>query len=754
VTGNKPRAPFPTKEQILEFIKDSPTPVGKREIARAFSLDAEQKMMLKGVLKEMKEEGAVARGRDRRLAPDGALPAVGVIDIIDQDLDGELIAIPATWDEEEQGPPPRILMEPKRGVVPKQGDRVLAKLTRTTGNTYLASPIRIIGRGETVVLGVLEKARGGAMLQPVDKRNNKQLFIPSARLKDAQLGEIVLARPLPGRRFGARDAEVVERIGMADAPKAFSLIAIHQHGIPNEFPEAAIDECDGMTVPELGSRADLRDIPLVTIDGEDARDFDDAVFAEPDDGEGNPGGFRILVAIADVAHYVLPGLALDRQAELRGNSVYFPDRVVPMLPEALSNELCSLKPGVERACMAVRMRITADGKLIGWKFMRGLMRSAARLTYERVQRAMDGNPDDLTGPLLEPVIKPLYAAYHALDKARRERQTLELEIVERRVLVAPDGSVTGIVPRSRLDSHKLIEEFMIAANVAAAEALEKRSAPAMYRIHEPPSLDKLEALRESLDALGYKLARGNVPTPGLFTGILAKAKDTPKSEIVSTLVLRSQSQARYSPDNAGHFGLALARYCHFTSPIRRYADVLVHRALVRAYGLGEGGLPPGAEERFEALGEAISITERRAATAEREVVDRYTAAFLVDKVGATFEGRIGGVIRAGLFVTLKETGADGLVPVSTLPWDRYFHDEVQHALVGENSGLTFTLGEAVTVRLVEAEPVTGGMIFEIIEGGEVRKPGPGKRGPARRPPPRKGPPRGGVPKGVPRGRRR
>jgi ribonuclease R len=358
------------------------------------------------------------------------------------------------------------------------------------------------------------------------------------------------------------------------------------------------------------------------------------------------------------------------------------------------------------------------------------MRSAARLIYEQAQAARDGQPDEVTGPLLEPVIAPLYGAYEALLRGRAARGTLELEIPERQVILGEDGHIERIVPRQRLDSHKLIEEFMILANVAAAEALEAKKRPAMYRIHEAPPMDKLEALRQALDGLGYKLAKGEAVRPRHFTGILAKAEGTDKEELISTLILRSQSQAKYSPDNPGHFGLALRRYCHFTSPIRRYADLLVHRALIAAYRLGDGGLSDDEAGKFDEIGEHISATERRAIVAER--------------VGATFSATVSGVTRFGLFVTLDETGADGLIPISTLADDYFIHDEVNHALVGERTGTTFTLSDRVVVELVEADAVTGGMVFSIVEGGKEGR--PVKKG--------RGGPRGGKPRGAPRGGKR
>jgi len=721
--SDKKQAPLPTKEQVLEFINDSNIPVGKREIARAFQLKGQQRAELRVLLKELEKDGTIDRGHKRRMAPKGVLPEVSIIEVTELDIDGELHAKPVATQTQAVDEAIHILLSPgkRRSAAPKVGDRVLARLRRIGEKEYEAEAIRILEKGAQKTLGLLEPARGGAILRPTDRRNNKEFFIPEGELKGAKAGQLVLASAMPGRSLGIQTASVTEIIGALSDDKAFSLIAIHAHGIPHVFSDAVIKEAEAHKAPTLGKRDDLRDIPLVTIDGADARDFDDAVFAERDDDPNNKDGWHLIVAIADVSHYVHYNSALDKSAVERGNSVYFPDRVVPMLPEALSNGLCSLRPKEDRACLAVHMWISKEGNLLRHKFVRGLMQSVARLTYEQVQSALDGFTDDVTDTLLDDVLKPLYGAYSALDQARAKRGTLELEIPERQIFLNDEGRIKDIQMRQRLDSHKLIEEFMICANVAAAEALEFKNAPAMYRVHESPSLDKLEALRESLAGMGFNLAKGAVIRPHHFTGILKQASDTDKIELISSIVLRSQSQAKYSSDNLGHFGLALDRYCHFTSPIRRYSDVLVHRSLISAYNLGDDGLTGEQASKFQEIGDEISNMERRASGAEREVVDRYTTAYLADQIGASFKARINGVTRFGLFVTLGDTGADGLVPVSTLPYDRYFHDETAHALIGDKKRLAFTLGDKVEVKLSEADIVTGSMIFEMLEGGKTFK---------------------------------
>ena len=622
------------------------------------------------------------------------------------------------------------------------GDRMLARLTPADDGTYTAAVIRRLAAESGRVVGIYEPANGGRVT-PTDRRQKHDLAVTRSDAAGAKSGELVVAELLPGRRLGLREARIVERLGSTEDPSAISLIAIHNRDIPVAFPPDALAQAEAARPVTLDGRQDLRAVPLVTIDGADARDFDDAVWAAPDDDK-NRGGFKLIVAIADVAHYVRTDCALDKSAYDRGNSVYFPDRVVPMLPEALSNGLCSLRPGEDRGCLACHMRIDKDGQLIAHRFERAVMRSAARLTYEQAQAALDGQPDDKTRPLVDHVLKPLYAAFAALAAARDKRQALEIDLPERQVVLGADGRVSAITPRPRLDSHRLIEEFMIAANVAAAEALEAKRAPCMYRVHGEPDAERIEALREVVDALGLKLARGAV-RPAQLNRLLAKAANKPEAHMVNQLVLRAQAQAEYNPANIGHFGLALPRYAHFTSPIRRYSDLLVHRALIGAYKLGADGLKRGDKTDFVKAAEHISSTERRAVAAERDALDRYTAAFLQDKVGAEFTGTVNGVTRFGLFVELDETGADGLVPISTLPRDYYVHDEAIHALVGRETGRTYTLGQAVTVLLAEANPVKGSLVFHIVgddgngAGGQAsgkRKTG-GRPGRNRRQPPRR-----------------
>lgn len=713
--------PCPDSNTILDFIRQAQTPQGKREIARAFGIKGDgDRRDLKHILRTLEADGAIVKmGSGTYGVPQG-LPSVGIVRVCEIDIDGDTLALPMDWNEAVQGSPPRVEIMPGKHGHPalKEGDRALVRFHRVEENLYEARVIRRLEEASGRVLGlVIRHKSGNFILQPAHRKAKHDFDIAQADLNGATDGDLAVGEILPARGMKRKKVRIVETIGRRDDPKAISLLSLHEAGLHDHFPAAALSETEGMQVPDLKGRDDLRSIPLVTIDGADARDFDDAVFAE----KLEDGGFHLIVAIADVAYYVRPGSALDKEAYRRGNSTYFPDRVVPMLPEALSNDLCSLRPKENRACMAAHLWIGKDGGLKKYKFVRGVMRSAARLTYEQVQAARNGHPDDITGPLMESVIAPLYDAFAVLDKARRMRGALDLDLPERQILIDKNGNMTGVKVRARLDSHKLIEEFMILANVAAAQALEDKKAPCVYRVHDRPSADKLDGAREFVEAFGLSLPKGGIAKPAQINHVLEQAAKLPYSHLISMVILRTQSQAVYDPENIGHFGLALRRYAHFTSPIRRYADLLVHRSLIRAYDLGPGGLTDAEEASLEEKSEHISQTERTSAEAERSSVDRFTAAWLSERVGAEFTGSINGVTRFGLFVTLDESGADGLVPMRSLPDDFYIHDEQQHALIGRRRGLVYRLGASVTVRLTEADGLSGSAVFQIVgnEGADI-----------------------------------
>jgi len=717
--------------EILKFIRSSNKPVTKREVARAFGIKGgENRVALKQILKKLEKDSVISKQPGGIYSVPGGLPPVGVVQVVEITADGDVFARLGEWDDALQGDQPRIEVVPDKKTFPKlkENSRALVRLSRQSdgkGDWYEARIIKSIDdeHDKGSVMGMLKYNKHGPYLAPADKKAKFEFDINPGDLNGAKEGDLIVGEMVPARGLKRKKVKVTEVLGKQGDPKAISLISLHEAGIVEAFPAAAIKDADGLKVPELKKREDLRDVPLVTIDGADARDFDDAVYAE----KQSDGGFHLIVAIADVAHYVKAGSALDDEAQRRGNSTYFPDRVVPMLPEALSNDLCSLRPKENRACMVCHMWIDGEGKLKKYKFTRGLMRSAARLTYEQVQAAKDGMRDDLTGPLMDRVINPLYEAYAVLDKARLKRGALDLDLPERRVVIDEKGDMTGVVTRERLDAHKLIEEFMILANVAAASALEDKRDPKLfpcvYRIHDKPSLDKLNSVREFVESFGISMPKGQVVEPSQVNRVLRQAAKLEYSHLISQVILRSQSQAVYHTQNIGHFGLALDKYAHFTSPIRRYADLLVHRSLIKAYGLGDGGISEGEIARIEEIAAHISTTERTSMVAERNAVDRFTASYLSEHIGATFEGRINGVTRFGLFVTLKESGADGIVPMRSLKNDFYEHDEDQHALIGKRTGNIFRLGASVTVKLKEADGLTGSTVLEMtgksVHGADI-----------------------------------
>lgn len=733
---------LPSRDALLTYLAErfraGATNVTRRELVREFAIPADRRADLRDLLHALEREGVLQRPPKGASPADArrarkALPEMLVLLVTGADPEDETLETrPLLWTEDSA--PPVILLDPGN-TAPTVGDRVLARLSR--GGALRASAIRVIETPPDRVVGMVEPAAPGARLRPTDRRNKEEFVIGPADLADAEPGELVLAELIPdiGRRpLGLRAVRVIERLGRLGDPRAVSLICIYQLGIPDMFSADALAEAEAAAPVALAARTDLRPLKLITIDGEDARDFDDAVFAEPDSDPGNPGGWHLIVAIADVAHYVQPGSALDLAAWERGNSVYFPDRVVPMLPEALSNNLCSLRPDEDRACLAVHIWIDALGNKLQHRFVRGLMRSHARLTYNSAQALHDDPGDD--GALRAEVLRPLFGAYRSLLVARERRGTLDLDLPERLIKIE-DGKVTAIQPRPRFDSHKLIEEFMILANVCAAESLEASGQPCMYRIHDAPSDEKLETLREFLASLDLRLAKGQVVKPRHFMQLLQRAEGSPHQRLLNEVVLRSQAQAAYSPENIGHFGLALVKYAHFTSPIRRYADLCVHRALIRGLNLPETGALPSAHglDWFIETATHISSTERRAAQAEREAVERYVAAYLADRVGAEFAATINGVTSFGLFITLTDTQAGGLIPMRALPRDYYHYDEGRQRLVGERYQRTYVLGDALSVRLMDADAVTGSLVFAPTEAGDGDDaPAPSPQGRRRGPP--------------------
>lgn len=715
---------LPTREELVEFISQSSGKVGKREIARAFGIRGGEKIYLKQLLKELEDEGVLDR-KKKNLSNAEELPSVMVVDIRERDRDGEFLAFPVEWDS-SKGEQPRFVVTSYRNPKGKRpapgiGNRVLLHIDKTTkskDNTYSGKIIKVLKKERSVTLGLFRaNASGGGFFVPVQKKDRgKEIPINPGDENGAQDGDLISITLVKAGRFGIPHARVKERLGSIKSERSVSLIAIHAHNIPFDFPQEVLSEAENMGSASMYHRADWRNLPFITIDPPDAKDHDDAVFATLDPNPENPGGFIISVAIADVAYYVRPGSALDREALRRGNSVYFPDRVVPMLPERISNNLCSLRPQEDRPALAVQFVAGADGKIRKSSFHRIMMRSVAKLSYEQAQAAIDGRPDDTTSPILETILKPLWQAYHCVKQMRDKRSPLDLELPERKIILDSDGQVARVVVPPHLEAHKLIEEFMIQANVAAAEFLEKSSIPLIYRIHEEPSFEKMRSLSDVLASIGLKIPKQSVLRPFLFNRILAAVKNTKHELFINEIVLRSQSQAEYSSENIGHFGLNLHHYAHFTSPIRRYSDLVVHRGIIRALKAGEGALPISVSKQDLAeISTLISAAERRAMAAERETIERLIAYFLADHIGATFDGIIAGVTKVGLFVRLLETGADGFVPANSLGRDYYAFHEKSMSLIGEHSNESFQLGDKVTVRLAEVVPAAGAIRFEIID---------------------------------------
>ncbi|MBY0565401.1 MAG: ribonuclease R [Hyphomonadaceae bacterium] len=723
-----------TRELVLAALQKSGGAARKGDLARALGIGPDQKKELRQILRALEEEGALGRTGRKTYADTHALPASGVMDIVDRDADGELLAR-MRGPEGLFGPVVRLAPGDARGTKGEAaigvGDRVLARIARTDDGLE-ARVVKRLGQSAHRILGVFramkdERGRkfGGGRVEPADRKARFDIVIEAQNVGEAKHGDLVLveidARQAE-RAHGPKRGLIKEIVGNESDPRAASILAMHTHGIMPGFTPDEDAQANAAKPAPLKGRVDLRQVPLITIDPEDARDHDDAVFAQPDGDAKNPGGWRVWVAIADVSHYVTPGSALDRGAFRRGNSTYFPDRVAPMLPETLSADLCSLREGEERACLAVEMVFDKAGQKRRHQFVRGLMRSAAKLSYEAAQAAIDGEPNEKTKPLLEPILKPLWAAYACVWAGREKRQPLEIDAPEHKILFK-DGRIVGVTRRERFDAHKLIEEFMIQANVCAAETLELKGRPQIYRIHDRPSDEKIAALTDFLPTVDMSWAKGQSVTAARFNRILQLAQASPNKDIINEVVLRTQSQAVYAPDNIGHFGLNLARYSHFTSPIRRYADVTIHRALIRALGLGDDGATEKDEARYEETAKHISETERKSMAAERDATSRFIAAFLADRIGATFTGRVTGVTRFGLFVRLDETQADGLAPIRSLGDERWHHDEAAHALVGEQSGVRFPLGMRVEVRLDEATPISGGLLFSVLTDPEPPAPG-------------------------------
>jgi len=738
---------LPSEEEIIKFASTLNGLVGKATIAQHFKVKNAEHSKLKALLNRMRQKGTFPNlinddSRDDKKLQNfdrkstAKLDPTTVLRVARLDEDGEIVLELVNWDSTARGDAPAIRLKEKgdkRGGQRSDsqplaaGDLILARLTpdKTVKNSYNARILKRLENNRESQLGVIRQAGTDLRIVPTEKKARFDFEIARGQEHQAKPGDLVRFEFLTGGSQGHRRTKVLERMGNIDDFQNISLIALTEQGIPVEMPLDVTAEAERIAPFKMSAKAkhtDMRKVPLITIDPPDAKDHDDAVWAERDDDPHNRGGVKVIVAIADVAYYVHNGSKLDTEAQKRGNSTYLPDRVVPMLPEKLSNELCSLKGGVDRPALACFMTFDKNGKKLQHHFDRILMKSAAKLSYREAQDAIDGKPGDVAAPLLENVLEPLWAAYKVLLKGRDMRQPLNLELPERKLIFDKHGLMSDVIIADRFDAHKLVEEFMIQANVAAAESLEKHKIPVIYRIHDAPSPEKLVALAEFLKTLGLSAPTGQVMKPANFNGILAKVSGTEHEHVVNQVVLRSQSQAIYTTENLGHFGLNLRRYAHFTSPIRRYADLTVHRGLIRAFNLGSDGLSDGEISQLEEIAQEISKTERRSMVAERDTKDRMIAGFLSEEIGSTFSGRIGGMAPAGLFITLEGTGADGFIPVSTLAGDYFVHDETAMKMVGERTGETFQVGDQVQVKLQKVTPVSGGMQMEMISQGREGKP--------------------------------
>lgn len=588
------------------------------------------------------------------------------------------------------------------------GDRFIGNIINKQGTYWVKPVIRtsMFGVSQDTVRGVMIKENGRYLLKSTEKNTKEECKIINPKM--ANVGDFVSGFFTGSGR--TKQFEIVKSLGKFDLNKATASLVLDKYDIPYEFSPAVIKEAANLPQFDKNIREDFTHIPFVTIDGEDSKDFDDAVFAERKDN-----GFHIMVAIADVAFYVKPHTELDREAYKRGNSVYLPNMVVPMLPEILSNDLCSLRPKEERAAITCSMNIDLNGNILNYNFKRAVIKSAARLNYKEVQNAIDGNFNNNTLHIFKNVIQPIYEAYFAFDKAKKARGALELESDEIKIKIDKNGMVAKVEKYEIYTSNKIIEEFMVAANVCAAKALYGKNIPIMYRIHEKPLEEKLVDMKPLLQELGINLPDAPAIKPEHFNKVLELCAKKGYSDGISNLILRLQSQAKYSPSNIGHFGLALEDYAHFTSPIRRYSDILVHRALINAYNLPDGGglEKEATEKSFKEAGEHISQTERKAVNAERELVSRFLALYLEPSIGQDFEVKVSGVSTAGLFVKIESIGAEGLIPMRTMPDDYYDVEASNTMLVGRER--SFAMGEKLMAKLVETSPVSGGMIFKYID---------------------------------------
>ncbi|MBB4076328.1 ribonuclease R [Bartonella fuyuanensis] len=709
---------LPHKKEILSFINENPNKLSKREITKAFNLKGDSRIWLKNILRELKDQNLISKSKQRKREINKIkLPPIALVKIIEHNKDGCFIAQPLEWEEDTK---PNIAIHSfhhiKGGSI-GVGDHILVKIFRNKNpqsSPYTGHIIRKIDVSPKSTFGVVRKLENNQWrLDPIDRKTSELIAEISPEMK-IKIGDLVEVEIKKNTGYGLKSAQIKNVLGHIENEKTLSMIALLSKGIPYIFPESVLKQVKHIKAAKMDNREDWRQLPFITIDPPDAKDHDDAVYATKDKDSANNGGWIVIVAIADVSHYIKTGSALDKEALKRGNSVYFPDTVVPMLPERLSHDLCSLREGKERPALAVRMIFDANGNKRKHSFHRIMMRVKAKLSYQEVQLARKKHINERNIPLLENILYPLWEAYTCLKAARNRRQPLKLEITEKKIILDQNGCIQDVINEEHLEAHRLIEEFMIQANIAASETLKKHHQPFIYRIHDKPSLAKQEILRNFLQSLGIPLSRSTELTSARLNRILEKAAHTQQQDLVNQVILRSQSQAEYNPKNNGHFGLNLQNYTHFTSPIRRYADLIIHRALIKALKLGNDQLTDIQEQNLAEIATQISLYERRAMMAERETTDRLVAHYLVNKIGRIFIGRISGVTKAGLFISLDKLNTDGFVHISTLKNDYYHFDEAQHILVGQRNYKGYQLSDIVEVKLITVQPFSGALHFELL----------------------------------------
>lgn len=712
--------PIPSREYILEYLAEKGRPATYEQVLEDLGLKSEEECeALRRRLIAMSRDGQLLRNRKGAYGPLAKMEMIAGRVIGHKDGFG--FVVPDDGSED-------LFLSPRNMRSVFHGDRVMVRVANIDSRGRREGTIvEVLEHNTQQLVGRIYLESGAAYVEASNQRINQEILIPPDATKGAENGQIVVVAIVnQPDRFGRPIGEVVEIMGDHMAPGMEINVAIRNHDLPFVFPDEVLQEASKypayVTEEAIAGRVDLRHLPFVTIDGEDARDFDDAVYCVPREN----GGWKLFVAIADVSYYVRPGMMLDKEAYSRGNSVYFPARVIPMLPEALSNNLCSLNPNVDRLVMVCEMTIQENGRISHFEFHEAVIKSHRRLTYTQVHKMMEKKDQRMRDQFADvvPYLEHLYKLFHVLHKARDTRGAIDFDMPETKIVYGKDRKIEKIVPYERFDSHRVIEECMLCANISAAQFLQKHEQPGLYRVHEGPRQEKLEDLRRFLGTIGIKMPAHRDPVPGDYAKILREVKERPDANMIQTMLLRSMSQAVYSPDNKGHFGLSYDAYAHFTSPIRRYPDLLVHRSIKHI--LNEKN-PQVDNGYFGQAGEHCSMTERRADDATSEVTDWLKCEFMMDKVGQEFEGRVSGVTNFGIFVELKDFYVEGLVHISTLPDDYYQFDAISHVLIGERTGKSYRIGDEIKIQVARVNLDQCEIDF-VLAGMPIGSASPRRRG--------------------------